>query len=68
MPNIKTAWSYEHWREIELLSNELIGSIHDMNERIGSGGGNNKPDDLINSALRSEALLARIKVVASKYG
>ena len=65
--NTKTSWSYAHWSDIELLSNELIVAAHEMSERIGSGGDSVSPDELINSALRAEAILARIKVVAHNY-
>lgn len=67
MPNPNARYSYEHWREIELLGNDLATVTFEMNERIGSGGGAVSPDELINAALRAEAILARLKVVANKY-
>ena len=67
MPNTNTRWSYEHWQDIELLGNELTLVAHEMSERIGSGGGSVSPVEVINIALKAEAILARIKVVANKY-
>ena len=67
MPNIKTEWSSNDWNNIEKLGNELVSITFEMNERIGSGGGCNNPDDLINTALAAERILAKLKVVISNY-
>lgn len=64
---MKTPWSHNDWREIELLSNELVVSAHEMSERVGSGGAAVSGDDIRASISQIEAVLANLKQTVANY-